>query len=207
MVEKEKDSSFGKEYWSNILMKTIIFAFALFIVLCGVLIVANFVAPNIPTEIAFGSLIIAFVGILATFVVVSNYAQVSRIENDIKDKIKKIESDIEQVRNIKRGVSREWKEIVRKEKEKIENNIFSTLPKKIRASNSPDIKDFSELLEALKTHDAISLENYNKYKDSIDSKDSKKMILSLADNAFIMFIFTGAYNGNPVNKTESKSKK
>jgi len=43
------------------------------------------------------SIVIIFIGILATFVVISNYAQTKAIKDDLENKIKEIKEDIKQI--------------------------------------------------------------------------------------------------------------
>lgn len=54
------------------------------------------------------SIVLTFVGILATLVVVGNYAQVKAIENKMDEKIQKLEFDLLEVKKIKEDMDRKF---------------------------------------------------------------------------------------------------
>jgi len=181
MGEKEK-ANIPVWFWWLVTLAVLSIMYTIFV---------NFV----PYGITIDNQSIAFfiIGALATFVVVGNYVQVVRIENNIKDEMKIIRDDIKQVRNIKKGVSREWKEIIRKTKHDIDNNVFMTIIDKIKESESPDPKDFIALIDRLKTIGKISETSYNKYKDTINSKETQNVIIGLSNAAYLDFLLNGGY--------------
>ena len=90
MKEKLKEIviKFFSDFWAAILWGVI-----LVIVMIGVLWISSklHIFEDMPTS---ESLIITFIGILATFVVVSNFSQVANIEQKTNSKIEKMENEI-----------------------------------------------------------------------------------------------------------------
>lgn len=87
----EKVKSFFSDLWAAILWGLI-----LVLVMCGVLWIASrfHIFNDIPTS---ESLIITFIGILATFVVVSNFSQVANIEQKTDKKIDDIANKVDTI--------------------------------------------------------------------------------------------------------------
>ncbi|MGB4655414.1 MAG: hypothetical protein WBH98_08285 [Bacteroidales bacterium] len=70
------------------------------------------------------SLVLTIVGILAAFVVISNYAQILNIKNDTNENIKNMEKETEtKTKNVKIEIEKEL-EIINKRLKVIENHIF-----------------------------------------------------------------------------------
>lgn len=90
MKEKLKEivTNFFTDFWAAILWGVI-----LVVVMMGVLWISSklHIFEDMPTS---ESLIITFIGILATFVVVSNFSQVANIEQQTNSKIEKMENEI-----------------------------------------------------------------------------------------------------------------
>lgn len=93
MKEKllEKVKSFFSDLWAALL-----WGMVLVVVMCGVLWIASRfqIFTNIPTS---ESIVITFIGILATFVVVSNFSQVANIEHKTDKKIEDVVNHLEAI--------------------------------------------------------------------------------------------------------------
>lgn len=87
----KKMKSIFSDFWTALL-----WAFILLIVMAGVLWISNKLQlfNDIPSS---ESLIITFIGILATFVVVSNFSQVSNIEQKVDNKITAMEKSVDDI--------------------------------------------------------------------------------------------------------------
>ncbi|MDR0829659.1 MAG: hypothetical protein LBN95_06070 [Prevotellaceae bacterium] len=72
------------------------------------------------------SIILVFIGITATFVVISNFSQVSKIENQVNSKLERI-SDLEKdIENLKA------KNLYEKRVTSLENKLELLIPQKVR---------------------------------------------------------------------------
>jgi len=126
---KSKISKFVSYYW----------LFGILLVLLGFDIAYHFCCCKIASE----GIILVLIGILATFVVVGNYAQVKDIENKMEERIKSLESEIHDVKKIKEDIKqtlkngnqsiifelvkliRQYESANKEEKEKLINELYS----------------------------------------------------------------------------------
>ncbi|MDR1973719.1 MAG: hypothetical protein LBQ31_03485 [Bacteroidales bacterium] len=94
IAEQPKKESL-KHKIKTVLPKWVYWVWLISIVAIGLSIAAIFTNYSIKcnVEVVSTSIILAFVGIIATFIVVSNYAQVKDIKDDTAEKIKKMNED------------------------------------------------------------------------------------------------------------------
>jgi hypothetical protein len=92
--KSEKEGKPKKENnWLYLMLKNKWFLIGIIIILMGWIIFLHFHIITNPNDV---TLILAFVGILATFVVVSNYAQVKDIERKFEKKIEKLDTNFDE---------------------------------------------------------------------------------------------------------------
>ena len=93
--DKDKIENWLEQHpWVYIILKIILFVLS--VVLVTGLVILIFELANTPGgEVKDDKLVISFLGVLATFIVIGNFAQTSRIEDTLKDEINRLNKRIQ----------------------------------------------------------------------------------------------------------------
>ncbi|MDR0658816.1 MAG: hypothetical protein LBG18_07800 [Mediterranea sp.] len=182
-VDTPQEPKYKKDNWLYLMMKSKWFLIGIIILLLGWILFLHFQTITNPNDI---TLILAFVGILTTFIVISNYAQVQEIKGRVQSYIEEMDRAKEDVIDARVGLG-----ILRAESlissDPIRSIAYYLYTITIGLDSFSKIEDVRHCIESIKCIDNIKHNDKTiDYKDVLG--DSKKYSIRVDEITFDDFI-------------------